>query len=90
MTVENCEALEDSTHCKTCKSGYIHNEDKTKCEDLCQEYEEVCDSCKSNYVTYDYGRTCEVVDPSIIPPEENCGFIKLNLVMISIILSLII
>ena len=66
MAIKNCETLEDDfTHCKICKEGYILNDEKTQCNDLCREYEDICDECENNYVSYDYGKTCEVVDPDM-------------------------
>lgn len=86
MTIKNCETLEsDSTHCKACKEGYILNEDKTQCNDLCKEYEDICYYCESNYVSYDYGKSCEVVDPNAVPPSQSSNFINLNLFFISLI-----
>ena len=82
MTIKNCETLEeDSTHCKTCKEGYILNDERTQCNDLCEEYEDICDECKSNYVSYDYGKSCQIVDPNLN------HFINLNLNIISLILT---
>lgn len=82
MTIKNCETLEeDSTHCKTCKEGYILNDERTQCNDLCEEYEDICDECKSNYVSYDYGKSCQIVDPNVN------NFINLNLNIISLILT---
>lgn len=82
MTIKNCETLEeDSTHCKTCKEGYILNDERTQCNDLCEEYEDICDECKSNYVSYDYGKSCQIVDPDLN------NFINLNLNIISLILT---
>ena len=81
MTIKNCETLEeDSTHCKTCKEGYILNDERTQCNDLCEEYEDICDECKSNYVSYDYGKSCQIVDPNVN------NFINLNLNIILLIL----
>ena len=81
MTIKNCETLEeDSTHCKTCKEGYILNDERTQCNDLCEEYEDICDECKSNYVSYDYGKSCQIVDPDLN------NFINLNLNIILLIL----
>ena len=82
MTIKNCETLEeDSTHCKTCKEGYILNDERTQCNDLCEEYEDICDECKSNYASYDYGKSCQIVDPDLN------NFINLNLNIISLILT---
>lgn len=82
MTIKNCETLEeDSIHCKTCKEGYILNDERTQCNDLCEEYEDICDECKSNYVSYDYGKSCQIVDPNVN------NFINLNLNIISLILT---
>ena len=82
MTIKNCETLEeDSTHCKNCKEGYILNDERTQCNDLCEEYEDICDECKSNYVSYDYGKSCQIVDPNVN------NFINLNLNIISLILT---
>ena len=82
MTIKNCETLEeDSTHCKACKEGYILNDERTQCNDLCEEYEDICDECKSNYVSYDYGKSCQIVDPNVN------NFINLNLNIISLILT---
>ena len=82
ITIKNCESLEeDSTHCKTCKEGYILNDERMQCNDLCKEYEDICDKCKSNYVSYDYGKSCQIVDP------DASNFIYLNLNIISLILA---
>ena len=82
MTIKNCETLEeDSTHCKNCKEGYILNDERTQCNDLCEEYEDICDECKSNYASYDYGKSCQIVDPDLN------NFINLNLNIISLILT---
>ena len=82
MTIKNCETLEDdSTHCKTCKEGYILNGDKTQCNDLCKEYDDICYECDNNYVSYDYGKTCEVVEPDNEPSSQS-NSIDLNLFII--------
>lgn len=97
ITIKNCLILEDDLlHCKTCKNGYFLNDDKTQCNDFCEEYEDSCDYCKDNYMSFDYGKTCVKIDPNIpdvpddtddtdVKPSGKSNFINLNLFIILLI-----
>ena len=79
--------------CQNCEPDCKRSDDKTQCNKICQAKETYCETCESNYDSYDYGKTCKVLDPDLIPkdePKDNSRFINLNLLISALILSLII
>ena len=95
ISIDNCNIQTDDKKCSQCKAGYDLNKDgdADKCIKMCMEEQEVCTQCNSNYDSFDYGGSCEVLDPSKIPPapksDEFSSFINFNLVIAALILSLI-
>ena len=95
ISIDNCNIQTDDKKCSQCKAGYDLNKDgdADKCIKMCMEEQEVCTQCNSNYDSFDYGGSCEVLDPSKVPPapksDEFSSFINFNLVIAALILSLI-
>ena len=69
--IPNCVYYSDADHCEECDSnnGYKLNEDGTNCEKYC-DTEEICEDCEYNYLSFDYGKTCTILDSSL---ETNDG-----------------
>ena len=99
IPIDNCKVLqEDKTKCQECDEKSERSDDETKCLITCQAYADICTKCKNNYQSYDYGKTCEVIDPDLVPPEppkpspsedNKSRFINFDLAVFSLILLLI-
>jgi len=94
INIANCKkSTDEGQTCQTCEAGCKKSDDSKKCDLICQESETYCAACESNYDSYDYGKTCKVLDPDLVPkddPKEDSKFINLNLLISALILSLII
>ena len=99
IPIDNCKVLQDDkTKCQECDEKSERSDDETKCLITCQAYADICTKCKNNYQSYDYGKTCEVIDPDLVPPEppkpspsedNKSRFINFDLAAFSLILLLI-
>ena len=77
--------------CTKCKDGFGISDDKKSCIKICTEEETLCQECKDNYESYDYGATCTVQDKDKEPqpepqPQDNARFNSLDLIFIVLIL----
>ena len=95
-SIDKCDEQTGEKTCKKCVEGYEPNNDDgkgDKCVQVCMEWQEICTKCDSNYDSFNYGESCEVLDPSKVPPapksDEFSSFINFNLVIAALILSLI-
>ena len=91
-SINNCIVQVAEKKCQQCKVGYEPNESGDTCNQICMEEQDVCTACASNYDSFNYGESCEVLDPSKIPPKSDnnfSSFINFNLVLATLILSLI-
>ena len=71
---------DDKTICEWCEYFYEWDSKSKSCVYLCEPAsgtEELCDECLDGYHSYDYGKTCEKIDPEyegeddeIIEPEN--------------------
>lgn len=86
IPVDNCIDYDTTNGCKKCDDNYqLKN---GKCNLICETYEEICNVCNDGFDTYDYGKTCTVVDSSVIPVNKS-SFIGLNLAIIGFILFML-
>ena len=69
IPINNC-VKGDQNECTKCEEDYIISYDKKSCIKPCKEYEMICMKCKDNYATFDYGKTCSVLDPNLEPKNE--------------------
>ena len=53
--------------CHNCIDSY--NLIDGECKDPCIEKEEICNECDNNYDSYDYGKSCEILDNNMKPTE---------------------
>lgn len=92
--IDNCKTSKDEGKtCENCQSGCIKSENSKACNKICQRTKTYCKNCESNYDSYDYGNSCKVLDPDLIPkdePKDESIFINLNLLISALILALII
>ena len=62
----HCDYVNETTkQCMNCTYGYYLIEGK--CKDSCTEKEEICEKCIDNYASYDYGKTCTLLDSDLEP-----------------------
>ena len=68
--IPNCVYYSDADHCEECDidKGYVPSEEG-KCEKYC-DTEDICEECEYNYYSFDYGKTCTILDSSL---ETNDG-----------------
>ena len=93
IPITNCIYSTDGKKCQKCVDWYEPSDNGEECIQYCTEWKEICTQCDSNYDSFDYGGSCEVLDPSKIPPapksDEFSSFINFNLAIAALILSLI-
>lgn len=87
--IPNCYNLDynDKTKCGQCYVNYDWDDAKKQCVFLCKTTEDLCDDCNDNYYSYDYGKTCEVIDPDY---KEDAKLINFDLMALASLLFLII
>lgn len=83
--IAHCISHSESNTCLTCETSYKAN--SGTCIDLCKERQNICDTCEENYYSFDNGKTCEYIEPM---KENKINYLKLNVAVISLVLSLII
>ena len=95
--IENCGKVnnEDKTICDECMDNYDWDSKTKKCIYLCVgETEELCDECKENYYSYDYGKTCEKIDPDYSSSDEEgengANFMKFYFAILGALLFLVV
>ena len=95
--IENCGKVnnEDKTICDYCLDNYDWDSKTKKCIYLCVgETEELCDECKENYYSYDYGKTCEKIDPDYSSSDEegenDANFMKFDFAILGVLLFLVV
>ena len=84
--IANCIYYSDATHCSECDeyNGYEVSENKEECIKYC-DTEDICEECEYNYYSFDYGKTCKVLDSSL---QTNQGIIlnSINFVVVTFLL----
>ena len=87
------ETIKECTKCST--EYYLVGKE---CKLPCSGTEVICTECDFNHKSYDYGKTCKVLDPDLDPtdappaPDNNnnsSSFMNFNLAIAALILSLI-
>ena len=66
-----CVYYSDAENCYECDidKGYTPN-DEGKCEKYC-DIEDICEECEFNYASFDYGKTCTILDSSLQTNDGN-------------------
>ena len=80
----------DNTKCANCYEFYEWDDNEKKCKNTCADIQKICGSCEDNYHSYDYGKTCEIIDPNYKPGSKSKSiFISLYWASLVLLLSLI-
>ena len=93
--IANCYSVnkKDKTICDECNDNYDWDSTKKECIYLCDgDTEQYCDECNENYNSYDYGKTCEKIDPEYTSPsekEDGAKYMSLDLTILGTLLFLI-
>lgn len=89
INIPNCSRLDynDKTKCDHCNENYDWDDAKKECVFLCKTTEDYCVVCNDNYYSFDYGKTCEVIDPDY---KDDAKLINFDLMALASLLFLII
>ena len=95
--VDNCSEYE-GFKCSSCVEGFALNEEQNVYVNACKSTEKICDYCQSFYGSFDYGKTCILLDTEKYEEEkvnkivinDNKGkFINFSLIIIYLLLIFI-
>ena len=89
--IKNCEKVnnKDNTICDSCEDNYDWDSKTKSCVFLCEgETEQYCDECNLNYNSYDYGKTCEKIDPDYVEKGFS-KYAKFDFAVLCILLFLV-
>ena len=89
--IKNCEKVnnKDNTICDSCEDNYDWDSKTKSCVFLCEgETEQYCEECDLNYNSYDYGKTCEKIDPDYVEKGFS-KYAKFDFAVLCILLFLV-
>ena len=79
----------DNTICDSCEDNYDWDSKTKSCVFLCEgETEQYCEECDLNYNSYDYGKTCEKIDPDYVEKDFS-KYAKFDFAVLCILLFLV-